>query len=169
MACRLLLSRKWGTIPSLFTRIEACWSRHDTGLLLRAEMTLLPALLAVCLLLPVVGRADDTPVLPVVTDALYKGIVGKALDAAPIDPEQRVVLQRTNAVVSNTFTARSLAIWAGLTNPLFLIGGLAWGLFAASKIKATEAAAPSTTIVVEPAVAGEIVQAAGHHRPLAAD
>ncbi len=94
-------------------------------------------LLAACLLLPTAAWAEELPDPTVfLGDAVYKGVVGKALDAVPMDPEQRVVLQRTNAVVGNTMTARSLSIWAGLTNPILLIGGLVWGLYAAANIKA---------------------------------
>lgn len=112
-------------------------------------MTVFSALLAACLLLlPVPGRANDALALPMVGDAIYKGVVGKALDAVPMDAERRVALQRTNAVLSNTLTGRSLAVWAGLTNPVFLIAGVAWGLYAASNIKPNEARpGPDTTVV----------------------
>src|SRR5262245_24059438 len=94
------------------------------------------AVVAAGLLLAVVGRADETPKLPpAVVDAAYKGVVGKALDNVPMDPERRVTLQRTNAVVGNTLAGRSVSAWLGLTNPLLMAAGLAWGLFAASKIK----------------------------------
>jgi len=67
--------------------------------------------------------------------AIYKGVVGNVLDAIPMDPEKRVDLQRTNAVVSNTLSGRSLAALAGLSNPILLIGGFVWGVWAASNIK----------------------------------
>ena len=116
-------------------------------------MTMLPlrtALFAACLLLPVGAWAEDAvPGLPVVGDAIYKGVVGKALDVVPMDPERRIALQRTNAVVSSTLTGRTLSVWVlGLANPLFLIGGVAWGLFSASNIKPKEVrTAPDTTVV----------------------
>ena len=115
-------------------------------------MTILPALLAAaCLLLPVAAWSEDAPLLPaVVGDTVYKGVVGKALDAVPMDAERRVVLQRTNAVVSNALTARSLSVWVlGLANPIFLVGGVVWGLFAASNIKANEARPAPDTLAVE--------------------
>ena len=126
-------------------------------------MTLIvPALLALCLLLPAAaGLADDAPVPPVVTDTLYKGVVGKALDALPMDPEHRAVLQRTNAVVSGTTMGRTLSIWVGLTNPFLMVGGLIWGIFSATNIKAHVAARPPVTTTVEPAAPVEIVQDAG--------
>lgn len=117
-------------------------------------MTALSTLFAACLLLlPVPGRAHDLPALPAVGDAIYKGVVGKVLDAVPMESERRVALQRTNAVLSNTFTVRSLAAWAGLANPIFLVAGVAWGLFAASNIKPNEAGPATDTTVVETEIA----------------
>jgi hypothetical protein len=115
--------------------------------------------LLVCLLLPVVGWAgDESPPALAVPDAIYKGVVGKALDVVPMDPEKRLVLQRTNAVVSNTFTGRSLSVWAGLTNPILLIGGLVWGLFAASHINADRAPPTADTSIPEPIRRVEIAE-----------
>ena len=109
------------------------------------------ACLVTCFLLPVAAEAQDALRTPLaIPDAIYKGVVGKALDAVPMDPEQRVLLQRTNTVASSTLTARSLSVWAGLTNPLLLIGGLVWGLFAASNIKANEAGPGPVMTLVEP-------------------
>ena len=83
--------------------------------------------LAACLLLAAAARAEDVAQpLPAVGDVIYKGLAGKALDAVPMDPDERIVLQRTSAVVSGTLTGRSLAAWAGLTNPILIIAGLAW-------------------------------------------
>lgn len=65
---------------------------------------------------------------------LYKGVVGNILETVPMDPAQRVTLQRGNAVISNTLSARSLSVLAKLANPALLIGGIAWGLWAASNI-----------------------------------
>ena len=108
-------------------------------------------ILAACLLLAIPARAEDAPQpLPALGDVVYKGLVGKALDAVPMDPDERVILQRTNAVVSGTLTGRSLMVWAGLSNPILLIAGLAWGLFSASNIKAAEANAAPDTKRVEP-------------------
>ena len=69
---------------------------------------------------------------------VYKGLVGNALDGVPMDPAKRVSLQRTNAIISNTLSGRSLAVLAGLSNPALLIGGLVWGVWAASNIKPEE-------------------------------
>jgi hypothetical protein len=72
--------------------------------------------------------------------AVYKGVLGNALDAIPMDPSKRLELQRTNAVVGNALLGRSLAVLAGLSNPVLLLGGLAWGMWAASNIKPAAAA-----------------------------
>lgn len=109
--------------------------------------------LAGCLLLAIAARAEDAPQpLPAVGDVVYKGLVGKALDAVPMDPNERVILQRTSAVVSGTLTGRSLSVWAGLglSNPILLIAGVVWGLYSAFNIKAVEANAKPDTKRVEP-------------------
>ncbi len=72
--------------------------------------------------------------------ALYKGLVGNVLDSIPMDPSKRLDLQRTNAVVGNTLLGRSLSVLVGLSNPVLLLGGFVWGVWAASNIK--PAAAP---------------------------
>jgi hypothetical protein len=107
--------------------------------------------LVACLLLAMSARAQDSaqPRLAI-PDVVYKGIVGKALDAVPMDPEKRVALQRTNAVVSNTFTGRSLATWAGLSNPFLLVAGVAWGIYSAINIKAVPINAKPDAVRVEP-------------------
>jgi len=118
--------------------------------------------LAAFLLVAGAARAEDvSQETPVVGDVVYKGLVGKALDALPMDPENRVALQKTNAVVSGTLTGRSLSVWAGLANPILLVGGLVWGLFSASKIQVANAAAKPRSIraespePVEPAETGQ--------------
>lgn len=69
---------------------------------------------------------------------VYKGVVGNVLDGVPMDPSSRVSLQRANAVISNTLSGRSLAALAGLSNPVLLLGGFVWGMWAASSIKPEE-------------------------------
>lgn len=124
-----------------------------------AVTRVLSTVLAACLLVPVFARAEDEPLSPpAVADAIYKGVVGKALDVVPMEPEQRVALQRANAVVSNTLTGRSLSVWAGLTNPILLIGGLVWGLFAATHIKGGEPAARVEITIVEPTTRLDMAQ-----------
>ena len=70
---------------------------------------------------------------------VYKGVVGNVLDAIPMHPLDRLGLQRTNAVISNTLFGRSLTILAGLSNPVLLLGGFAWGMWAASNIEPAKA------------------------------
>ena len=112
--------------------------------------------LAACLLLAIAARAEDAPQPPpALGDVVYKRVIGKALDAVPMDPEERVALQRTSAVVSGTLTGRSISVWAGLSHPILWIVGLAWGLFSASNIKAAEANAKPDTNRVEPIEAGQ--------------
>lgn len=105
--------------------------------------------LAGCLLIAIAARAEDAPPPPAVGDVVYKGLVGKALDAVPMDPDQRVALQRTTAVVNGTVTGRSLSLWAGLAHPLLTVAGLVWGLVSASNIKAAETAGKPATHRVE--------------------
>jgi len=108
---------------------------------------------AACLLLANAARAQDTQEavpLPAVGDVVYKGFVGKALDAVPMDPEERVILQRTNAVVSGTLSVRTLAAWLGLTHPVLLAAGVVWGLYAASNIAVAEVKASPDRNRAEP-------------------
>ena len=70
---------------------------------------------------------------------IYKGVVGNLLEALPLDPKKLVEMQRANAVVSNPLSARSLALLLGVANPIVMLGGLVWGLFAASRIEGPSA------------------------------
>lgn len=94
--------------------------------------------LAACLLLAIEVHAQDAPPPRDMPDVIYKGLVGKALDALPIDAEKRVVLQRTNAVISGPLAGRSISVWAGIANPLLLIAGAIWGIYSALNIKLPE-------------------------------
>jgi hypothetical protein len=88
-----------------------------------------------------------TPALtPEAEQVIYKGVVGNLLETVPIDPDSRVQLQKGNAVVSNAMAGRSLAILLGVANPIFLVAGLAWGVWAASRIK------PAAPAVEAPAI-----------------
>lgn len=71
-----------------------------------------------------------------IPDVVFKGFIGKAIDTLPIEAERRVVLQRANAVVSGPLTGRTISAWAGISNPLLVVAGAIWGIFAASNIKA---------------------------------
>jgi hypothetical protein len=102
-------------------------------------MPINPALVvAASLLWTLPAHAEDAPQSPAaISDVVYKGVVGKVLDAVPMDAEGRVALQKTSAVVSGTLTGRSISIWAGLSlsNPILLIAGLAWGIYSATHIE----------------------------------
>lgn len=74
--------------------------------------------------------------------AIYKGVVGNLLEAVPMDPDQRVGLQRANAIVGSPFSVRSIALLVGISNPIVMIGGLIWGFWAASQIEKPAAPAP---------------------------
>ncbi len=105
-------------------------------------LRLTPIPLALLLALASTAWAQDDAVSPPASAAVssdfeqmvYKGLVGNVLDAVPMDPVERLGLQRTNAVVSSTLFGRSLALLAGLSNPALLLGGLAWGLWSAANI-----------------------------------
>lgn len=113
---------------------------------------------AAILLLTLAGSAWAGEVLntPVVPDAspqtsdqvIYKGLIGNMLDTLPMDAGQRVDLQRTSAVVSNTFSGRSLAVLLGLSNPALMIGGLVWGLWSAANINPVAIATKVTASLV---------------------
>jgi hypothetical protein len=70
---------------------------------------------------------------------IYKGVAGNFLDAVPLDPDARVSLQRANALISNPVSWRSAGMLLGIANPVFLIGGLIWGLWSASNIQPARA------------------------------
>jgi len=116
------------------------------------------SVLAACLWIALApARAEEAAPLKL-DDVVYKGIVGKALDVVPMDPEHRAALQRTNAVVSNTALGRTLTALAGLTNPVLMVGGFVWGVFAASNIK--PASAPAIVALDKPSPAPPAVAAA---------
>jgi hypothetical protein len=75
--------------------------------------------------------SDPTPA----SQLIYKGVVGNVLDVLPLEPEDRVQLQRGNSVVSNTLTGRSLNLLLGLASPVLTVSGFVWGLWSAANIK----------------------------------
>ena len=88
------------------------------------------------------GSTADTSAAPQGFDqVLYKGLVGSVLDAVPMSSSDRLGLQRTNAVVSNTLFGHSLAVLVGFSNPVLLLGGFAWGMWAAVNIHPAETGA----------------------------
>lgn len=114
-----------------------------------------PLLLLFALATP--ASAQDEGVFPQGFDQfVYKGLVGNVLDAVPMDAVDRLGLQRTNAVVSNTLFGRSLALLAGLSNPVLLLGGFAWGIWSATNIKPAEAGIALAVDQGPPGAAAEI-------------
>ncbi len=107
---------------------------------------LIPLFLLLALATPASAQDDAraravSPAFPAGFDQIvYKGLVGNVLDAVPMDASDRLGLQRANAVIGNTMLGRSLAILAGLSNPVLLIGGFVWGMWAAANIAPVEAA-----------------------------
>lgn len=109
------------------------------------RLTLLPLLLLLAVATNASAqRVVSAPAAPSASSrnldqTFYKGVVGNVLDAIPMDPLRRVNLQRANAIVTNTASGRSLAVLAGLSNPVLMIVGLVWGAWSASNIKPLEA------------------------------
>jgi hypothetical protein len=85
------------------------------------------------------------------TGILYKGLVGKALDSLPINPEIKTGLQQINAIVSGPMAGRALAAITGLASPVLAVAGLIWGLFAAKNIGTAAADRQSATADTLPA------------------
>ena len=77
--------------------------------------------------------AEAKRVLP---DIVYKGVVGKVLDAMPLEPSTRTALQQANAVVGSAVAARALGALTGFGGPLLTVAGLIWGIFSARQIDA---------------------------------
>ena len=104
--------------------------------------------------------AVETPAEPAfaLPDIVYKGVVGKLLDALPLDPSTRTGLQQANAVVGGAFAARSLGALMGLGGPLLAVAGVIWGIFAARNIDATATAEAKPA--GEPKPAGGAIQTA---------
>jgi len=80
-----------------------------------------------------------------IQDILYKGVIGKALDALPINAGTRTTLQQTNAIVSGSMAGRSLATITGLASPIFAVAGLIWGIFSAKNIGAAASDSDAAT------------------------
>ena len=80
-----------------------------------------------------------------VPDIVYKGVMGKMLDAVPLEPATRTTLQQANAVVSNSVTGRTLAALTGLGGPILTVAGFVWGLFSSQQIQAAQPAEPKQT------------------------
>ena len=78
--------------------------------------------------------ATRVPPTTSISDIIYKGVVGKMLDSAPLENSTRTTLQQANSVVGNSFAGRALATLTGVGGPILTVAGLLWGLFSAQKI-----------------------------------
>ena len=99
---------------------------------------------------------------PAIDQLIYKGVIGNVLEALPLEAEDRVHLQRGNAVVTNTFTGRSLGLLLGLASPLLMVSGFVWGLWSAANIKSPVAGsspAPVSDAVLIPTKFGAVADA----------
>jgi hypothetical protein len=102
---------------------------------------------------PMAEPAAEPAAAPSIDQVIYKGVVGNLLEAVPLDPEQRVQLQRGNAILNNAFTGRSVALLLGIASPPLMIVGLIWGIWSAVNIKA---APPEIRTAVAPLAQPEI-------------
>jgi hypothetical protein len=113
----------------------------------QVEPFALPLRLSALALLLALARSVSAQELPADSGAfprgfdqvVYKGLVGNVLDAIPMDPAKRLDLQRTNAVVGSTLLGRTLTVLAGMSHPVLLLGGLAWGVWSAANIRPASA------------------------------
>jgi hypothetical protein len=80
------------------------------------------------------SAATGVPSTASISDIIYKGVVGKMLDSAPLENSTRTTLQQANSVVGNSFAGRALATLTGVGGPILTVAGLFWGIFSAQKI-----------------------------------
>jgi LysM repeat protein len=101
-----------------------------------AKLTVAPMAAQLALYSQNVPGASEKQTEPArgMADILNKGVVGKVLDAMPLEPSTRTALQRASTIVSSTTAARSLGALAGLGGPLLTVAGLIWGIFSARQI-----------------------------------
>ena len=112
--------------------------------------------------------ADHAPAASV-DQVIYKGIVGNILEAMPLDPEQRVQLQRGNAIINNAFTGRSLALLLGIASPPLMIAGLIWGIWSAINIKSAPAETRTALAPSQPSGQSEQTASASVQAPQTED
>jgi hypothetical protein len=108
--------------------------------------------------LPAAGAeapSTDKAPAPSLDQVFYKGVVGNILEAMPLDPEQRVQLQRGNAIINNAFAGRSVALLLGIASPPLMIAGLIWGIWSAINIKSAPADTRTALVPSQPAVEAE--------------
>jgi hypothetical protein len=108
--------------------------------MLRAAPLLLLLALATSATAQRIPSSGATPGVasPELDQVIYKGVVGNVLDGISMDSSDRVDLQRANAIVGSTVSGRSLAVLAGTSNPVLLLVGFVWGVWAAANIKPQE-------------------------------
>jgi hypothetical protein len=92
---------------------------------------------------------------------LYKGVVGTLLEAAPLEAEDRVRLQRFSSMLSSPLSARSLAMALGIASPPLMVLGLLWGLWSANQIAAPQAVARAPAPAQPSGIAIEVTAAPG--------
>ena len=102
-------------------------------------------------------------------DIVYKGVVGKVLDAMQMEPSTRTALQQANALVSSTVSARALGALTGFGGPLLTVAGLIWGIFSSRQIDSAATgdskATGATTPAGDPKPADDATQTAQIKRP----
>ncbi|MCY7308003.1 MAG: LysM peptidoglycan-binding domain-containing protein [Rhodoferax sp.] len=118
---------------------------------------------------PSIEPTKPAEVARALPDIVYKGVVGKVLDAMPLEPSTRTALQQANALVSSTVAARALGALTGIGAPLLTVAGLIWGILSARQIdvaatrdsKATGAPTPAG----DPKPASDAMQTAQNKPP----
>lgn len=68
------------------------------------------------------------------TDLMYKGALGKALDYLPIQTEDRVAMQQAGSLVNGTLTGIKLSGLLNIATPVAAVFGFLWGVFSAKNI-----------------------------------
>ena len=72
------------------------------------------------------------------SDFIYKGALGKALDFLPMHAEDRVAVQQAGSVVNGTLTGIKLSGLLNIATPIAAVFGLLWGAFSAKNIETAE-------------------------------
>ena len=68
------------------------------------------------------------------SDLMYKGAFGKALDYLPIQTEDRVAMQQAGSVVNGMLTGIKLSGLLNIATPAAAVLGFLWGVFSAKNI-----------------------------------
>lgn len=72
------------------------------------------------------------------SDFIYKGALGKALDFLPMHAEDRVAVQQAGSVVNGALTGIKLSGLLNIATPIAAVFGLLWGAFSAKNIETAE-------------------------------